>query len=99
MKYKKLFLKDNNFANVFTLINKYFMLIFYILFVLQPYNIQTDAGKKEAPLLKNIQDSIKKNWEVVKNINNKDSSEIFAHYFTSYAEILGKNFKVMKIKK
>ena len=75
------------------------MLIFYILFVLQPYNIQTDAGKKEAPLLKNIQDSIKKNWEVVKNINNKDSSEIFARYFTSYAEILGKNFKVMKIKK
>lgn len=61
MKYKKLFLKDNNFANVFTLINKYFMLIFYILFVLQPYNIQTDAGKQEAPLLKNIQDSIKKN--------------------------------------
>ena len=52
MKYKKLFLKDNNFANVFTLINKYFMLIFYILFVLQPYNKQTDAGKKEAPLLK-----------------------------------------------
>ena len=99
MKYKKLFLKDNNFANVFTLINKYFMLIFYILFVLQPYNIQTDAGKKEAPLLKNIQDFIKKNWEVVKNINNKDSSEIFARYFTSYAEILGKNFKVMKIKK
>ena len=75
------------------------MLIFYILFVLQPYNKQTDAGKKEAPLLKNIQDSIKKNWEMVKNINNKDSSEIFARYFTSYAEILGKNFKVMKIKK
>ena len=36
---------------------------------------------------------------MVKNINNKDSSEIFARYFTSYAEILGKNFKVMKIKK
>ena len=33
---------------------------------------------------------------MVKNINNKDSSEIFACYFTSYAEILGKNFKVMK---
>ena len=52
MKYKKLILKDNNFANVFTLINKYFMLIFYILFVLQPYNKQTDTGKIEAPLLK-----------------------------------------------
>ena len=26
--------KDNNFANVFTLINKYFMLIFYRLFAL-----------------------------------------------------------------
>ena len=90
--------KDNNFVNVFTLINKYFMLIFYRLFALQPavYNKQTDAGKQEAPLLKNIQNSIKKDWEAVKNLNNKESSEIFAQYFTSYAEILGQNFKVMK---
>ena len=33
---------------------------------------------------------------MVKNINNKESSEIFAQYFTSYAEILGQNSKVMK---
>ena len=52
--------KDNNFANVFTLINKYFMLFFYRLFALAGYNKQTIAGKQEAPLLKNIQNSIKK---------------------------------------
>ena len=90
--------KDNNFVNVFTLINRYFMLIFYRLFALQPavYNKQTDAGKQEAPLLKNIQDSIKKNWEGVKNVNNKDTLGTFAQYFTSYAEILGQKQKVMK---
>ena len=96
MKYKKIHLtgKDNNYANVFTFINKYFMLILYRLFALAVYNKQTIAGKQEAPLLKNIQNSIKKNWEVVKN--NKDSSEIFAQYFTSYPEILGQNFNLMK---
>ena len=52
--------KDNNFANVFTFINKYFMLIFYRLFALAVYNKQTISGKQEAPLLKNIQNSIKK---------------------------------------
>ena len=72
------------------------MLIFYRLFVIAVYNKQTIAGKKEAPLLKNIQNSIKKNWEVVKNLNNKDSSQIFAQYFISYAEILGQNFNFMK---
>ena len=54
--------KDNNFVNVFTLINKYFMLIFYRLFALAVYNKQTIAGKQEAPLLKNIQNSIKKKF-------------------------------------
>ena len=36
------------------------MLIFYRLFGLAVYNKQTIAGKQEAPLLKNIQNSIKK---------------------------------------
>ena len=38
------------------------ILIFYRLFALAVYNKQTIAGKQEALLLKNIQDSIKKKF-------------------------------------
>ena len=90
--------RDANFLNIYVLMNKYFMQIFYRLFSLQTdvYNKKTDAGKEEAALIKTIQESIKKNWESVKKLSNPDLNDVFAAYFASYGEIINQNYKVMK---
>ena len=90
--------KDASFLNIYVLMNKYFMQIFYRLFSLQTdvYNKKTDAGKEEAELIKTIQNSIKKNWESVKKLANDELMEVFSAYFTSYGEIINQNYKVMK---
>ena len=90
--------KDANFLNIYVLMNKYFMQIFYRLFSLQidVYNKKTDAGKEEANLIKTIQNSIKKNWESVKKLSNPELMEVFCAYFSSYGEIINQNYKVMK---
>ena len=90
--------KDANFLNIYVLMNKYFMQIFYRLFSLQTdvYNKKTDAGKEEANLIKTIQNSIRKNWESVKKLGNQELMEVFCAYFASYGEIINQNYKVMK---
>ena len=90
--------RDANFLNIYVLMNKYFMQIFYRLFSLQTdvYNKKTDAGKEEAELIKTIQNSIKKNWESVKKLSNPELDEVFANYFNSYGQIINQNYKVMK---
>ena len=90
--------RDANFLNIYVLMNKYFMQIFYRLFSLQTdvYNKKTDAGKEEANLIKNIQNSIKKNWESVKQLQNPDLMDVFSAYFIAYGEIINQNYKVMK---
>ena len=89
--------RDANFLNIYVLMNKYFMQIFYRLFSLQTdvYNTKTPAGKEEAALIKTIQDSIKKNWESVKKISNPELNDVFSAYFTAYGEIINQKYKVM----
>ena len=90
--------KDANFLNIYVLMNKYFMQIFYRLFSLQTdvYNKKTEAGKEEENLIKTIQNSIRKNWESVKKLSNQELMEVFCAYFSSYGEIINQNYKVMK---
>ena len=89
--------RDANFLNIYVLMNKYFMQIFYRLFSLQTdvYNTKTPAGQEEAALIKTIQDSIKKNWESVKKISNPELNDVFSAYFTAYGEIINQKYKVM----
>ena len=90
--------RDANFLNIYVLMNKYFMQIFYRLFSLQTdvYNKKTDAGKAEEQLIQTIQNSIKKNWESVRKLANPELMEVFCTYFGSYGEIINQKYKVMK---
>ena len=90
--------KDVSLLKIYVLINKYFMNIFYRLFSLQIniYNKKTEAGKEEEVLVNTIQNSIKKTWEIVKKLTEKEKLEIFNGYFDSYGEIIIQKYKVLK---
>ena len=59
--------KDKNFINLFIPLNKNFMVIFFRLFNLVPTILE-----KNGDLMKYILDSIQKNWESIKNIDDKE---------------------------
>ena len=82
--------KDKDFINLYILMNKYFMIIFYRLFddILEVYD-----NKPE--LIKNILNSVKKNWEV----NNNNLYQTFNSFFCSYNEIIEQYYQYQNSKK
>ena len=91
--------KDKDFINVYLLMNKYFMIIFYRLFEMKPeiYDKKTEFGKEKEPLIKEIENSVRKNFENVKTLiaadEKSDALNIFDSYFCSYNEILEQRYQ------
>ena len=91
--------KDKDFINVYLLMNKYFMIIFYRLFEMKPdiYDKKSEFGKDKQSLIKEIQNSLKKNFESVKTLiaadEKSDALNVFDSYFCSYNEILEQHFQ------
>ena len=83
--------KDKDFINLFTSLNKNFMVIFFRLFNLDPSYIE-----KSDELMKYIWASVQKNWESIKNIDDKELLKVFNSYFVSYGEILNQNYNLIK---
>ena len=83
--------KDKNFINLFISLNKNFMNIFFRLFNLVPTILE-----KNGDLMKYILDSIQKNWESIKNIDDKELLKNFNSYFVSYGEIVNQNYNSIK---
>ena len=86
--------KDKDFLNLFVSLNKNFMVIFFRLF-----NLDSSILEKSKELIKSILSSIVKNWESVKNKNDKAILKTFDSYFVSYGEILNQHYNLMKSKK
>ena len=86
--------KDKDFINLFVSLNKNFMVIFFRLF-----NLDSSILEKSQELIKAILSSIVKNWESVKNKNDKDLLKTFNSYFVSYGEILDQHYNLIKNKK
>ena len=83
--------KDKNFINLFIPLNKNFMVIFFRLFNLVPTILE-----KNGDLMKYILDSIQKNWESIKNIDDNELLKHFNSYFVSYGEIVNQNYNFIK---
>ena len=83
--------KDKNFINLFIPLNRNFMVIFFRLFNLAPTILE-----KNGDLMKYILDSVQKNWESIKNIDDKELLKHFNSYFVSYGEIVNQNYNTIK---
>ena len=81
--------KEKDFINLYILNNKYFMIIFYRLF-----DDMNEIYDKKPELIKNILNSIKKNWE-----NNNNLFQTFDSFFCSFNEIIEQYFQYQNSKK
>ena len=102
--------KKENYINIYQTLMKNFMIMFKRIFNmdLKFYDDQSEKGKECVDLLKQIYESIKKNWEYVfnyieknndENNNNKLIKNGFKTFFSAYSDLLMQNILIKPEKK
>ena len=102
--------KDDEFNKIYLILVKNFIIVFKRIFIIYPecYNEESEKGKICINLFNNIYNSIKKNYENVKNIIERLEKEkdikgmieqiknVFKSYFFIYTDLFIQNYNIKK---